>query len=103
MKSILEELWYGNIDPQVDATRDNATRDLPNLLVCVDCSFKGNQKPVYVVLDNSTDIIKRWNCIDDWFASEFERYEKMYTNGAYEIVEIAGGQVRNMYFPEIYK
>ena len=80
-----------------------ATRDLPNLLVCVDCSFLENPKPVYVVLDNSTDVIKRWNCIDDWFASEFERYEKMYTNGAYEIVEIAGGQVRNMYFPEIYK
>ena len=23
MKSILEEFWYRNIDPQVDATRDN--------------------------------------------------------------------------------
>ena len=30
MKSILEELWYGNIDPQVDATRDN--KEVKNLL-----------------------------------------------------------------------
>ena len=30
MKSILEEFWYGNIDPQVDATRDN--KEVKNLL-----------------------------------------------------------------------
>ena len=32
MKSILDELWYGNIDPQVDATRDNKeVKDLLSL------------------------------------------------------------------------
>ena len=30
MKSILEELWYCNIDPQIDATRDN--NEVKNLL-----------------------------------------------------------------------
>lgn len=30
MKSILDELWCGNIDPQVDATRD--IKEVKNLL-----------------------------------------------------------------------
>ncbi len=30
MKSILEEIWYCNIDPQMDATRDN--KEAGNLL-----------------------------------------------------------------------
>ena len=34
MKSILEEFWYGNIDPQVDATRDN--KEVKNLLALMD-------------------------------------------------------------------
>lgn len=79
------------------------TRNLPRALVCVDCSINGDIKPVYVVIEGNTNVIKQWDSIDDWFASEFERYEEMYIKTEYDIIDIAGGQVRNMYFPEVYK
>ena len=75
-----------------------AARELPDVLVCVDCSISGYKKPVYATLNGSKDIIKSWDSIDDWFSSEFARFEQMYDEGRYDIVDIAGGQVRNLYF-----
>ena len=56
MKSILEELWYGNIDPQVDATRDN--KEVKNLLTLM---MQNREKLCEKLNDEEKDILEKYD------------------------------------------
>ena len=56
MKSILEELWYVNIDPQVDSTRDN--KEVKNLLALM----MQNREKLYEKLnDEEKEILEKYD------------------------------------------
>ena len=54
MKSILEELWYGNTDPQVDATRDN--KEVKNLLTLM---MQNREKLCEKLNDEEKEILEK--------------------------------------------
>ena len=56
MKSILEELWYGNIDPQVDATRDN--KEVKNLLALM---MQNREKLCEKLNDEEKEILEKYD------------------------------------------
>ena len=56
MKSILEELWYGNIDPQVDATRDN--NEVKNLLALM---MQNREKLCEKLNDEEKEILEKYD------------------------------------------
>ena len=61
MKSILEELWYGNIDPQVDATRDN--KEVKNLLALM---MQNREKLCEKLNDEEKEILEKYDdCINE--------------------------------------
>ena len=56
MKSILEELWYGNIDPQLDATRDN--KEVKNLLALM---MQNREKLCEKLNDEEKEILEKYD------------------------------------------
>ena len=56
MKSILAELWYGNIDPQVDATRDN--KEVKNLLGLM---MQNREKLCEKLNDEEKEILEKYD------------------------------------------
>ena len=56
MKSILEEFWYGNIDPQVDATRDN--KEVKNLLALM---MQNREKLCEKLNDEEKEILEKYD------------------------------------------
>ena len=56
MRSILEELWYGNIDPQVDATRDN--KEVKNLLALM---MQNREKLCEKLNDEEKEILEKYD------------------------------------------
>ena len=56
MKSLLEELWYGNIDPQVDATRDN--KEVKNLLALM---MQNREKLCEKLNDEKKEILEKYD------------------------------------------
>ena len=56
MKSILEEFWYGNIDPQVDATRDN--KEIKNLLALM---MQNREKLCEKLNDEEKEILEKYD------------------------------------------
>ena len=56
MKSILEEFWYGNIDPQVDATSDN--KEVKNLLALM---MQNREKLCEKLNDEEKDILEKYD------------------------------------------
>ena len=56
MKSIFEELWYGNIDPQVDATRDN--KEVKNLLALM---MQNREKLCEKLNDEEKEILEKYD------------------------------------------
>ena len=56
MKSLLEELWYGNIDPQVDATRDN--KEVKNLLTLM---MQNREKLCEKLNDEEKEILEKYD------------------------------------------
>ncbi len=61
MKSILEEFWYGNIDPQMDATRDN--KEAGNLLALM---MQNREKLCEKLNDEEKEILEKYDdCINE--------------------------------------
>lgn len=56
MKSILEEFWYGNIDPQLDATRDN--KEVKNLLALI---MQNREKLCEKLNDEEKEILEKYD------------------------------------------
>ena len=56
MKSIFEEFWYGNIDPQVDATRDN--KEVKNLLALM---MQNREKLCEKLNDEEKEILEKYD------------------------------------------
>lgn len=61
MKSILEEIWYCNIDPQMDATRDN--KEAGNLL---SLAVQNRDKLAEKLNDEEKEILEKYDdCINE--------------------------------------
>jgi len=56
MKSIFEEIWYGNIDPQLDATRDN--KEVKNLL---SLAVQNREKLCEKLNDEEKEILEKYD------------------------------------------
>ena len=56
MKSILEEIWYCNIDPQMDATRDN--KEVKNLLALM---VQNREKLCEKLNDEEKEILEKYD------------------------------------------
>ena len=56
MKSILEELWYGNINPQLDATRDDP--EIKNLLALM---MQNREKLCEKLNDEEKEILEKYD------------------------------------------
>ncbi len=61
MKSILEEIWYCNIDPQLDATSDN--KEVKNLL---SLAVQNRDKLSEKLNDEEKEILEKYDdCINE--------------------------------------
>lgn len=68
--------------------------------VCLDCSAPGPKKPVYCLPYDGDEIWMRWDSFEQWFCSEFDRFDSKYSNGDYEIYDIVPGVMRGIRFAE---
>lgn len=53
---------------------------------------------VYAAKYGENDIIAEWNSFEDWFVSEYNKFEKKYRMGEYSIVDIVPGVLQSISF-----
>lgn len=70
----------------------------PEIQVFFDTRETGENMRVYAAKYGENDIIAEWNSFEDWFVSEYNKFEKKYRMGEYSIVDIVPGVLQSISF-----